>query len=91
MDENIIMLEDENGNTIEFEAIDVYEFNDETYFALLEIMPEGEETDEVLIMKVETGETDEDMSLVNVEDEAELEAAFNEFLRRDAEANAEEE
>ncbi len=91
MDENIIMLEDENGNTIEFEAIDVYEFNDETYFALLEIMPEGEETDEVLIMKVETGETDEDMSLVNVEDEDELEAAFNEFLRRDAEANAEEE
>lgn len=90
MDENIIMLEDENGNTIEFEAIDVYEFNDETYFALLEIMPEGEETDEVLIMKVETGETDEDMSLVNVEDEDELEAAFNEFLRRDAEANAEE-
>ena len=91
MDENIIMLEDENGNTIEFEAIDVYEFNDETYLALLEIMPEGEETDEVLIMKVETGETDEDMSLVNVEDEDELEAAFNEFLRRDAEANAEEE
>lgn len=87
MDENIIMLEDENGNTIEFEAIDVYEFNDETYFALLEIMPEGEETDEVLIMKVETGETDADMSLVNVDDEAELEAAFNEFLRRDEEAN----
>ena len=80
MDENIIMLEDENGNTIEFEAIDVYEFNDETYFALLEVMPEGEETDEVLIMKVVTGETDEDMSLVNVEDEDELEAAFNEFL-----------
>ncbi len=87
MDENIIMLEDENGNTIEFEAIDVYEFNDETYFALLEVMPEGEETDEVLIMKVVTGETDEDMSLVNVEDEDELEAAFNEFLRRDEEAN----
>lgn len=87
MDENIIMLEDENGNTIEFEAIDVYEFNDETYFALLEVMPEGEETDEVLIMKVVTGETEEDMSLVNVEDEDELEAAFNEFLRRDEEAN----
>lgn len=90
MEENIIMLEDENGNSVEFETIDVYEFNDETYFALLEVMPEGEETDEVLIMKVQTGETEEDMSLVNVEDEEELEAAFNEFLRRDEEAYGEE-
>ena len=46
-------------------------------------MPEGEETDEVLIMKVERGETDEDMSLVTVEDEDEIQAAFEEFLRRD--------
>lgn len=86
MEENIIMLEDENGNTVEFETIDVFEFNCETYFALLEVMPEGEETDEVLIMKVETGETEEDMSLVTVEDEAELEAAFGEFIRREEEA-----
>lgn len=90
MEDNIIMLEDENGNTIEFEAIDVFEFNDETYFALAEVMPEGEETDEVLIMKVDEGETDEDMSLVNVDDEKELEAAFNEFVRRDREAFGEE-
>lgn len=86
MEENIIMLEDENGNTVEFEVIDVYEFEDQTYFALLEVMPEGEETDEVLLMKVEEGETEDDMQLVNVEDENELEAAFNEFLRRDEEA-----
>ena len=39
---------DENGNQIEFEAIDVYELNGNTYFALLEILPEGEETEEVL-------------------------------------------
>ena len=86
MEENIIMLEDESGNTIEFETIDVFEFNDETYFALLEIMPEGEETDEVLLMKVAIGETEEDMELVTVEDEDELQAAFEEFLRRDEEA-----
>lgn len=89
MEDNIIMLEDENGNTVEFETIDVYEFNDETYFALCEVMPEGEETDEVLLMKVEEGETEDDMQLVAVEDEDELEEAFSEFLRRDEEANQE--
>ncbi|MBE7044977.1 MAG: DUF1292 domain-containing protein [Ruminococcaceae bacterium] len=86
MEDNIIMLEDEQGNQIEFETIDVFEFNQNTYFALLEIMDEGEETDEVLIMKVEEGETEDDMSLVTVDDEAELEAAFAEFVRRDEEA-----
>jgi len=87
MEENIIMLEDENGNTAEYEAIDVFEFNDSTYFVLLEVLPEGEENDEVVIMKVLFGETEDDMDLIAVEDEDELEAAFNEFLRRDEEAN----
>ena len=88
MEENIIMLEDENGNQIEFCAIDVYELNNETYFALLEVMDEGEETDEVLIMKVDNTD-EENPELVMVEDEAELEAAFKEFLRRDEEYDEE--
>ena len=87
MEENIIMLEDENGNTAEYEAIDVFEFNDSTYFVLLEVLPEGEENDEVVIMKDLFGETEDDMDLIAVEDEDELEAAFNEFLKRDEEAN----
>lgn len=85
MEDNIIMLEDENGNQIEFAVIDVFELNNETYFALLEVVDEGEETDEVLIMKVD--ETDEENpELITVDDEQELEAAFAEFLRRDEEA-----
>ncbi len=84
MEENIIMLEDENGNQIEFEAIDVYELNGNTYFALLEVLPQGEETDEVLIMKVD--DTDEENpELMMVSDEAELQEAFAEFLRREEE------
>lgn len=89
MEDNIIMLEDDQGNQIECETIDVFEFNNETYFALLEIVDEGEENDEIILMKVQTGETDEDMSLVTVDDETELEAAFQEFLRRDQEASEE--
>lgn len=84
MEENIIMLEDENGNQIEFEAIDVYELNGNTYFALLEVLEDGEETDEVLIMKVD--DTDEENpELMQVSDEEELEEAFKEFLRREEE------
>ena len=86
MENNIIMLEDEHGCMIEFETIDVFEFEGVTYFALLEVLPEGQENDEVLIMQVES----EEAELVMVEDEARLEAAFNEFLRRDEEMANEE-
>ena len=60
------------------------------YFALLEVLPEGQENDEVLIMQVEGDVESEEAELVMVEDEARLEAAFNEFLRRDEEMANEE-
>ena len=85
MEENIIILEDEHGCSIVFEAIDVYELDGVTYFALLECMPEGQETDEVLIMKVEGDIQSEEAELIMVDDEDELQKAFDEFLRRDEE------
>ena len=85
MEDNIIILEDEHGCSIEFEAIDVFELDGVTYFALLECMPEGEETDEVLIMQVDGDVDSEEAELVMVEDEEQLKKAFDEFLRRDAE------
>ena len=90
MENNIIMLEDEHGCMIEFETIVVFEFEGVTYFALLEVLPEGQENDEVLIMQVEGDVESEEAELVMVEDEARLEAAFNEFLRRDEEMANEE-
>ena len=39
MENNIIMLEDENGCSIEFETIDVFELDGITYFALVELLP----------------------------------------------------
>lgn len=88
MEDNIIILEDEQGNQVEFATIDVFELNQKTYFALLEIM-DNEESDEVLIMKV-SGIDTEEPELVMVEDEDELQAAFEEFLRRDEEMQEEE-
>ena len=83
MENNIIILEDENGQNIEFETLDVFELEGITFFALVEVMPEGEETDEVLIMQVEGNIEEEEAELVMVEDEALLQRAFNEFIKRD--------
>ena len=80
MEENIIVLEDEQGNQIDFAVLDVYQLDGVTYFALIEA-DQVETGEEVLIMRVE-GEGD-DAELVSVESEAELEAAFNEFLARE--------
>lgn len=86
MEDNIIILEDENGNQVEFAVIDVYELNDNTYFAMVEVLDAAEdESDEVLIMKVDKIDTD-DAELIPIDDDAELQAAFDEFLRRDEEA-----
>ena len=85
MEDNIIILEDDNGNQVEFAVIDVYELNEETYFAMVEVVEAGEEeSDEVLIMKVDGADTD-DAQLIPVDDEDELQAAFEEFLKRDEE------
>ena len=69
-----------NSNRIENAE---FELNGKTYFALLEVMDE-EESDEVLLMKVEGVDTEEP-ELVMIEDEDELQAAFDEFLKRDEE------
>ncbi len=90
MEDNIIILEDEHGCEIEFETIDVFELDGVTYFALLEVLPDEEENDEVLIMQVEGDVDSEEAELVMVDDEEQLQAAFNEFLRRDEEASAQE-
>ncbi len=86
MENNIIILEDQDGVEVEFEVIDVYEFEGHTFFALVECLPEEEENDDVLIMMVEGDLESEDAELVMVEDEALLDRAFKEFLKRDEEA-----
>jgi len=79
---NIIVLEDEDGNMIDFAVIDVFVLDGVTYFAMIEA-EELETSEEVLIMRVE-GEGD-DAELVTIESDAELDAAFEEFVRRDNE------
>ena len=72
---NIITLNDEDGKEVQFEFLDLIEYNSEEYVILLPV-EETEEAGEVVILKVEHTESDEEESYVGVEDEEELNAVF---------------
>ena len=58
--DNIVILNDEDGNEVKFEFLDLVELDDEEYVILLPVVDDGvEEEGEVVILKVE--DTDEDI------------------------------
>jgi len=78
--DNIITLNDEDGNEIRFEFLDLIDYKGEEYVVLL---PTDEEDDDgqVVILKIEeTGEEEE--SYTSVDDEHTLEVVFNIFKER---------
>ena len=79
--DNIVILNDEDGNEVKFEFLDLIDFEDEQYVVLLPVLEEGEEDDgEVVILKVEDSEEDSDQeSYVSVESEETLMKVFNIF------------
>ncbi len=76
--DNIIVLNDEEGNEVEFEFLDVLTVDEKEYIVLLPV--EEAEKGEVVIFRVEGEEDDE--SYVGVEDEQEAEKVFKEFKER---------
>jgi len=64
-EKNIVVLNDDEGNEVEFEHITTIEMNDECYVILL---PVREPDDGVVILKLEVDENDEEI-LVVVDDE----------------------
>ena len=79
--DNIIVLNNENGEEVKFEFLDLVDLDDEQYVVLLPIS-EGEDEDdgEVVILKLEdTDEDSEEESYVSVEDEEVLMKVFNIF------------
>lgn len=72
---NIITLNDEDGQEVQFEFLDLIEYNDEEYVILLPV-EETEEAGEVVILKVEHTESEDEESYIGVEDEEELNAVF---------------
>ena len=80
--DNIIILNDENGNEVKFEFLDLMEYEGEEYIILLPT-EESEDNDEVVILKVEDVEDDPDMeTYVSVDDEDTLNAVFQMFKEK---------
>ena len=83
--DNIVVLNDEDGNEVKFEFLDLVELDDEEYVVLLPVAEEGEEEDgEVVILKLEDNddEDSEEESYVSVEDEYLLNKVFEIFKEK---------
>lgn len=82
--DNIVILNDENGNEVKFEFLDLVELDDEEYVVLLPVSEEGEEDEgEVVILKLEdTDEDSDEESYVGVEDEEILNKVFAIFKEK---------
>lgn len=73
--DNIIVLNDDEGNEIEFEFLDLVEYNSNEYVVLL---PADDDADEVVILQVEDASEDTE-SYTSVDDEETLTAVFEIF------------
>lgn len=82
--DNIIVLNDENGEEAKFEFLDLVELDEEEYVVLLPVTEEGEENEgEVVILKLEdTDEDSDEESYVSVEDEDVLNQVFEIFKEK---------
>lgn len=79
--DDVIVLKDENGQEIEFEYLDTIEKGGKEYIVLLPLEDvEEEEEGEVVILQVK--EVDGEEEFLPVEDEAELNAVFEDFKER---------
>lgn len=78
---NKVVLNDEDGNEVEFELLDLVEYSGEEYVVML---PCDETADDgmVVILKLEQTDDEDLESYVAVEDEQTLNAVFEMFKER---------
>lgn len=79
--DNIIILNDENGNEEQFEFLDLVLYENEEYVVLLPV-EEDDAAGEVVILKLEESENDSLETYVSVDDDNTLEAVFNIFKNK---------
>ena len=80
--DNIIILNDEEGNEVQFEFLDLVEYDDEEYVVLLPIDEGEDEAGEVVILKVEDTESEDEESYVSVDDQETLNTVFEIFKEK---------
>lgn len=79
--DNIIILNDEEGNEAEFEFLDLIEYEGEEYVVLLPV-EEADDAGEVVILKLEDTESEDEESYVSVDDEDTLNKVFEIFKEK---------
>ncbi len=82
--DNIIVLNDEEGKEVQFEFLDLIEYENEDYVVLLPVEEETEDNDagEVVILKVEDTDSEDEESYVSVDDEETLNTVFEIFKNK---------
>ena len=80
--DNIIVLNDEDGNEVNFEFLDLVELDGEEYVVLLPTDEDEDEPGEVVILQVEDTDSEDEESYVSVEDEEVLNKVFEMFKEK---------
>lgn len=76
--DNIIVLNDENGNEVELEFLDLIPYRGKEYVVLLPVL---DDADEVVILQLEEVD-DETESYISVDNELTLQAVFEIFKEK---------
>lgn len=79
--DNIITLNDEDGNPVQFEFLDLVEYQGKEYVILLPTEEDSEDSGEVVILEVIDTNEDEE-SYISVDNEENLQAVFNIFKEK---------
>ena len=77
--DNIIFLNDDEGNDVQFEFLDLIEYEDEEYVVLLPVEEDEQDSGEVVILKLEDSESEDEETYVSVDDETILNKVFEIF------------
>ena len=80
--DNLVILNDEEGKEVKFEFLDLIEYEGEEYVILLPA-DEGDDVEgEVVILKVEDTDSEDEESYVSVDDEETLNTVFEMFKEK---------
>ena len=74
----LITLTDDEGNEVEFEFLDVIEYDNDEYIVLIE---NDEDADEVVILQINSID-EETEEFVSIDDEEVLQTVFNIFKKK---------
>lgn len=77
--DNTIVLNDQNGEEVEFEFLDLIEYESDEYVVLL---PKDDDAEEVVILKVDETDSEDEEAYTSVDDEDTLNAVFKIFKDR---------